>query len=108
MNNYDKAYKFAMEEIGDFKYFDLSLLAGFIVVVGYHKNCGINQDTIDACKNALLDRFDGGCEHEWEKESHWKYWEAISPEWFKTEPYTKYNGDIDCRHIVSKTIKDFE
>ena len=70
----------------------------FVVLIASlpHYGIEITEESIADAKEAVTDYYNGGVEQEWEKESHWRFWEEMSPEW--------YLPDGRCL----KKIKDFE
>lgn len=89
-----KAYRIATNLIHDTKYFYLSTLDGLILALP-HYNISITEDSIADVKDAIIDHFCDGVEPEWEKESHWNYWEAISPDWFEDGLCLKRLSDFE-------------
>ena len=87
-----KAFKIAIKEIQDLNSFYIELLPALVITVGHVHNAGMTQETIEACKLALLDYFDDGCEHEWQSDLEWKYWEEINIDWFSPYETTRFGS----------------
>jgi len=80
-SEYERALKAAAGLVRGVKFMYLEQFAGVLETLIEIRGFTLNQDVIDAVKQAMCDEFHGGCEPEWENE-HWKVWDSLSPESF--------------------------
>lgn len=97
MSLYDKTYKVALNQLdqSEMKYLYLDVVPGLIKTLP-HYGLEISQESIDACKQALLDHFNDGCDMEWEREAQWKFWDGLCPEWFAGKGCAKCVADFEA------------